>query len=140
MDSDDPHDLQRFLEAQERSYNGALAEIRAGRKTSHWMWYVFPQLHALGRSPTAQLFGITDLAEARAYLAQEVLGPRLAKISRAMLLHQGTSPEHILGPVDAMKLRSSMTLFEAAGAGPFAEVLEAFYAGARCPLTLEALA
>lgn len=128
--------LARFIEAQEGVYPRALAEIRAGRKTSHWMWFVFPQFRGLGHSPTAQLYGIEDLDEARVYLAHPVLGPRLEEIAGAMLDHAGTDAEDILGPVDAMKLRSSATLFEEAGGGPvFAGLLDSFHAGQRCEKT-----
>ena len=138
-------DLSRFHSAQRDSWPTALAELLAGAKQSHWMWYVFPQLRVLGRSPTAQLYGIADLAEARAYLADPVLGPRLREAAAAMLLHTDRTAEAILGTVDAMKLRSCATLFEAAaGRGGeqdavFAAVLDAFYGGVRCDLTLQAL-
>lgn len=134
-------DLERFVEAQERSYQTALAELRAGRKSSHWMWFIFPQLGALGRSATAKFYGIADAEEARAYLAHHVLGPRLRACAEAVLAHAGKRPERILGEVDAMKLRSSATLFREAGGGPpFQEILNAFYGGRACGLTLEALA
>lgn len=133
-------DLGRFHDAQEGAYATALAELRAGRKRSHWMWFIFPQLRALGRSPTAHHFGIADLEEARAYLADPVLGPRLVACARAVLAHRGESPEAILRGVDAMKFRSSATLFEAAGGDPvFARILDAFYDGERCRLTTERL-
>ena len=133
--------LARFVEAQERSYDRALAELTAGRKDGHWMWYIFPQLRGLGRSETARFYGIEDMAEARAYLAHPVLGPRLSACTLALLPHHGTPPERIMGGIDALKLRSSMTLFEAAGGGPeFGEVLEAYYGGERCPLTINLLA
>ena len=129
-------DLARFHDAQGPVYDTALAELRRGAKRSHWMWFVFPQLRSLGRSPTARHFGIADLDEARAYLADPVLGPRLTEAATALLAHRGTPPEAILGPVDAMKLRSSATLFEAAGGGPvFREVLQAFHGGEACPRT-----
>ncbi len=129
--------LERFTEAQARVWPAPLEEIRAGRKESHWMWFVFPQLKGLGRSATAQHYGVAGLGEARDYLAHDVLGPRLVEIGEAMLAHEGTAPEAILGPVDAMKLRSSATLFEAAGGGDvFARLLDGFYGGARCAATL----
>ena len=131
--------LHRFLDAQEADYPTALSEIRSGRKISHWMWYIFPQMAELGRSHRARFYGIADLTEARDYLAHPVLGARLVEISGAMLSHRGTAADAILGPVDALKLRSSMTVFEAAGEGPFADVLDAFYAGQRCTLTLTLL-
>ncbi|MGR3463875.1 DUF1810 domain-containing protein [Limimaricola sp.] len=123
--------LDRFIDAQKDSYATALSEIAAGRKRSHWMWYIWPQLRGLGRSPMAQQYGIADAEEARAYLAHPVLGPRLVEISRAMLAHRGRAPEDILGGIDALKLRSSATLFAAQpGADPvFAELLDAFYDG-----------
>ena len=102
-------DLARFRDAQAPVYATALAELAAGAKRSHWMWFVFPQLRALGRSATAQRYGIADLAEARAYLADPVLGPRLTQCAEALRAHAGTPPEAILGPVDALKLRSSAT-------------------------------
>lgn len=134
-------DLERFVSAQAKNYADALREITLGHKTSHWMWYVCPQLRSLGRSGTAQFYGIADLEEAQAYMAHPVLGPRLLDISQAMLAHAGTRPEDTLGPVDALKLRSSMTLFEIAAPDQpvFGQVLDAFYAGDRCPLTLAEL-
>ena len=107
-------DLERFVRAQDErgTYDHALAELRAGRKTSHWMWFVFPQVAGLGQSPTAQAYAITDLAEARAYLAHDVLGPRLLECCAALLdLDDDRTAEQVFGEVDAMKLRSSMTLF-----------------------------
>lgn len=123
--------LDRFIEAQRDSYATALSEIEAGQKRSHWMWYIWPQLRGLGHSPMAQHYGIADAAEARAYLAHPTLGPRLVEISRAMLAHRGRAPEDILGGIDALKLRSSATLFAAQpGADPvFGEILETFYDG-----------
>ena len=134
-------DLDRFVRAQEAMYDQALAELKAGRKRSHWMWFIFPQLRALGRSETARFYGIGSAEEARAYLAKPPLGARLAECCAALMRHQSEAAETILGSVDAMKLRSSMTLFEAvAGApGPFAEVLEAFYGGGRDQETLRLL-
>ncbi|SIO30957.1 Uncharacterized protein, DUF1810 family [Rhodovulum sp. ES.010] len=133
-------DLTRFLTAQSTTFPTALAELRAGRKATHWMWFVFPQLASLGRSATAKRYGIADLDEARDYLAHPVLGPRLTEAARAVLAHAGTPPEAILGATDALKLRSSATLFDAAGGGPeFRALLDAFYDGAPCPLTLREL-
>jgi uncharacterized protein (DUF1810 family) len=136
------YDLDRFLVAQHPVYAAALAELRRGRKESHWMWFIFPQLAGLGRSPTAQRYAIVSLDEARAYLAHPVLGARLCECAAALLAHAGRAPEAVLGAVDAMKLRSSMTLFDRAGggAGPFATVLNAFFAGARDEATLRLLA
>jgi len=133
--------LERFLEAQEGVYAGALAELRAGHKTSHWMWFVFPQIAGLGSSPTARSYAIRDMGEARAYLAHPLLGARLAEAAQAVLGWAGQrSAEAMLGGIDALKLRSSMTLFEAAG-GPAVcgQVLDAFYGGARDPATLDRL-
>ena len=99
-------DLERFVVAQEDTYARALAELRAGRKTSHWMWWVFPQVAGLGTSGTSQAYAISDLAEARAYLRNDVLGPRLLECCRALLDLEDVSAERVLGSVDAMKLRS----------------------------------
>ena len=132
--------LQRFHDAQARDQARAVAELRAGRKASHWMWYIFPQLAALGRSGTARHYGIRDLAEARAYLADPVLAANLRQAAEAMLENAGTRPEAVLGPVDALKLRSCATLFSAAGGGEiFERLLEAFYDGEPDPATLRAL-
>ena len=129
--------LARFHDAQAPVIDLALAELRRGRKTTHWMWFVFPQLRGLGRSPTARHYGIADLAEARAYLADPVLGPRLTAAAGAMLTHPDTPAETILGPVDAMKLRSSATLFRAAGGGPEQQaLLDTFHGGVPCAATL----
>jgi uncharacterized protein (DUF1810 family) len=140
-DPSDPHDLQRFVDAQEWSFADALAELEAGRKRTHWIWFVFPQLAGLGRSDTARFFGIRSGDEARAYLAHALLGPRLRQCCTALLRHRGTSAEAIMGGVDALKLKSSMTLFEAVAddPAPFAAVLDAFYGGARDPETLRLL-
>ena len=118
-DQADPYRLGRFLAVQDRggTYQRALAEIRAGQKQSHWMWFIFPQVAGLGRSAMAQEYAISSAAEARAYLAHPVLGPRLAECAAALLTAEGKSAEDIFGPVDAMKLRSSITLFQAV-AGP----------------------
>lgn len=133
-------DLERFAEAQDGVYEQALAELRRGRKTSHWMWFVFPQIRGLGHSPMARRYAIADLAEARAFLAHPVLGPRLRTCAEAVLAHEGTPAEAILGNIDAIKLRSCATLFEAAGGGaPFTRLLDAFYGGARDPETLARL-
>ncbi|MGW8189270.1 DUF1810 domain-containing protein [Sphingomonas hankookensis] len=134
--------LDRFVTAQQRDHAIALAELRAGAKRSHWMWYIFPQLRGLGQSAMAETYGIADLAEARAYLAHPVLGARLVESAEALLAHRGKDVVAILGSIDAMKLRSSMTLFERATANTeprFAAVLDAFYAGARDLVTLRLL-
>jgi uncharacterized protein (DUF1810 family) len=129
----DPFDLERFVRAQDGVYDQALAELRAGAKRGHWMWFVFPQLAGLGHSPMAQRYAVSGLEEARAYLAHPVLGPRLVECARALLGLPGRDPVRVLGSVDALKLRSSMTLFEAAAPDErvFAEVLERFYDGER---------
>jgi uncharacterized protein (DUF1810 family) len=133
----DPYDLQRFVDAQAGVYDRALGELRAGRKTGHWMWFVFPQIAGLGHSPMAQRYAIGSIGEARAYLDHPMLGARLRESSEALLPHAGTSPERILGGIDAMKLRSSMTLFDRAQPGDvFGRVLAAFYDGEPDPATL----
>lgn len=137
----DDFNLDRFVKAQARSYPQALAELRAGSKTSHWMWFVFPQHLTLGRSETARFYGIGSADEARAYLAHPLLGARLREASAALLAHDGERPEAIMGGIDALKLGSSMTLFEAVADDPvpFAAVLEVFYGGKRDPATLRLL-
>ena len=134
-------DLERFVAAQAGVYGEALAELGRGRKQSHWMWFVFPQIAGLGRSETARYYAIPSLGEARAYLGHELLGPRLLECTEAVLGHRDRPAEAIFGPVDAVKFRSSMTLFEAAGGegGPFGAALDAFYGGIRDPATLERL-
>jgi uncharacterized protein (DUF1810 family) len=131
MDGKDPFQLQRFVEAQDREFETALAELEAGRKQNHWMWFVFPQVAGLGRSPTAQFYGIRSLHEARAFLAHPVLGERYRRSVEALARWAGTrTAVEILGEVDALKLRSSLTLFEAAsGDALFAQALEAFFEG-----------
>ncbi|PWC35876.1 DUF1810 domain-containing protein [Azospirillum sp. TSO35-2] len=111
MPTDDPFDLQRFIDAQEPVFTAVMNELRDGRKRSHWMWFVFPQLRGLGRSPTAQLYGIASLDEARAYLAHPILGARLDQATRAVLAVPERSLHAIFGSPDDMKFRSSMTLF-----------------------------
>lgn len=137
------HSLDRFVRAQQTNYAQALAELQAGRKTSHWMWFVLPQLRGLGRSTMAQEYGIAGRAEAEAYLAHPLLGARLAECVQAMLAHPHLTARDILGDVDAMKFRSCLTLFEAVaddGLRPlFALALERFYAGQRDDATLRLL-
>jgi uncharacterized protein (DUF1810 family) len=137
----DPFDLARFVSAQERvgTYAQALAELRAGRKESHWMWFVFPQFEGLGRSDTSRRYAIHTLDEARAYLEHPVLGPRLTECSQALLGHENLSASDIFDPPDDLKLRSSMTLFElvAPSGSVFSRVLERYFAGERDPLTLQ---
>jgi uncharacterized protein (DUF1810 family) len=131
--TDDPHDLARFINAQEAggSYTRALAELRAARKSGHWMWFVFPQLAGLGRSETSRRYAIRSLAEAAAYLRHERLGPRLIECSAAVEAIRGRTAVEIFGPLDAQKLQSSMTLFLRAEPGQalFARVLERHFAG-----------
>jgi uncharacterized protein (DUF1810 family) len=142
MTIDDPFDLQRFVTAQEPVYDTVLAELRAGRKRTHWIWFVFPQLRGLGRSATADRFGIASLAEARAYLEHPVLGPRLRECVRLLQRVERRSAEEIFGFPDVLKVRSSMTLFARAADddADFAAVLERFYDGEQDPATVERLA
>ena len=132
-------ELSRFLKAQEQDYEQALREIRSGRKRSHWMWYIFPQIQGLGFSPTAQYYAIRDLQEARDYLAHPVLGARLKEISSALLDLNGLSASEIFGYPDDLKLRSSMTLFRMADLNEpvFLEVLEKYYDGKPDARTVE---
>jgi uncharacterized protein (DUF1810 family) len=126
-------DLERFVSAQDSSgtYQQAVAELRNGRKTSHWMWFIFPQIAGLGRSAMAQAYAIEDLAEAKAYLAHPVLGPRLVECAGIVASHRGLTAQQIFGGIDAIKLRSSMTLF--ANADPeqpvFRQVIDQYFAG-----------
>ena len=133
--------LERFVAAQAPVYAQVVAELEAGRKTSHWMWFIFPQLRGLGRSPTALYFGIEDLGEAKAYLRHPVLGPRLVECSRLVLAVEGRSATAIFGSPDDLKLRSAMTLFGRAAAeeAVFAAVLETYYDGQEDPATLALL-
>jgi uncharacterized protein (DUF1810 family) len=127
----DPYNLQRFVDVQEGVFATALAELRAGRKQSHWMWFVLPQLAGLGRSPTAQYYGISSRSEAKAYLDHPLLGSRLRQSVEALLPWAGKrSAEQILGPIDALKLRSCLTLFDAIEPESlFGDALAAFYDG-----------
>lgn len=142
-DPQTPDDLDRFVTAQSGgAYDRALAEVRRARKSGHWMWFVFPQIAGLGRSATAQRYAIADLAEARAYLAHPELGPRLMEISQAAAdAGQGATAEQIFGGIDAIKLRSSMTLFQAADpdADVFGRVLDRFFDGVPDEATLRIL-
>lgn len=137
----DPYDLRRFVVAQQDVYDAALSELRAGRKTSHWMWFIFPQLAGLGRSAMAQRYAIASVAEARAYVAHPVLGPRLLESARTLTQLRGLSAREVFGAVDAQKLQSSMTLF--ARAAPerslFVEVLDQYFDGVQDPQTLQRL-
>jgi uncharacterized protein (DUF1810 family) len=138
----DPYNLQRFLDAQDGVIDTALAELRAGAKQSHWMWFVFPQLAGLGRSPTAQFYGIRSLDEARAYLEHSVLGSRLRESVDELLPWAGRrSARQILGAIDAMKLKSSLTLFDLVEPrGRFGEALGLFFGGEVDQQTLALLA
>lgn len=141
MAESDAFNLQRFIDAQAGGYARALAELAAGRKTGHWIWYVFPQLKGLGFSQASQFYGVSGIEEARAYLAHPILGPRLRACVDAMLAAAGGSAEAILGSTDAMKFRSSMTLF--ARAAPqeelFSRALARFFDGEADPKTLALL-
>jgi uncharacterized protein (DUF1810 family) len=132
------NNLDRFIEAQEGSYNRALSEIKNGRKQSHWMWYIFPQIQGLGFSETAMFYAITDIDEAEEYLKHPVLGSRLVEISKELLALPGNDPNKILGSPDDVKLKSSMTLFAALdNTDPvFQQVLDKFYNGAKDQKTL----
>lgn len=142
FEDDFAEELEMFVEAQDTVWSDVLAELGNGQKTSHWMWFVFPQLAELGQSHMAQLYGIEDLSEAKAYLGHDILRQRLIEVSNLVLAHADKTPEQILGPVDAKKLRSSMTLFAAVPGAPdaFSLILSHFYGGTPCPLTLAALA
>ncbi len=137
----DPYGLQRFLDAQAPVFEQVRAELRAGRKRSHWMWFVFPQIRGLGSSPMAQRYAISSLQEAQAYLAHPTLGARLVECARLVLAADAASAEDVFGGVDALKFRSSMTLF--ARAAPdhpvFREALDRYFGSQPDPLTLERL-
>jgi len=137
----DPHDLQRFVDAQAPVYDQALAELHAGSKATHWMWFVFPQLKALGRSGTALRYGIADLREAQAYWQHPLLGPRLRTCAEAMLGVDGKSALQILGSPDDLKFRSSMTLFSRAAPDEpvFRQAIDKYFGGRADERTLELL-
>ena len=133
----DPYDLRRFVEAQKAVYPEAVAELRAGRKRSHWMWFVFPQLRGLGRSPMAERYGIGSMEEARAYASHAVLGPRLRECAQAVMEVKGGSVGEIFGFPDDLKFRSCMTLFwRATGEEIFGEALEKYFGGEEDGLTV----
>lgn len=136
-----PHEIDRFLVAQHTTHEAALAEIKAGRKATHWMWWEFPQLRGLGRSHRATHYGIEDMDEAVRYLNHPVLGAHLVDLASRMLAHQGTGADEILGPVDAQKLQSCATLFAAVPGATdvFDRVLDAFFDGHACAKTSEML-
>jgi uncharacterized protein (DUF1810 family) len=138
----DHHDLDRFIQAQSASYEIALGEIRNGAKRSHWMWYVFPQIAELGRSAMAQRFAISDRAEAEAYLAHPVLGDRLREITQALQTLSDPDPERVFGGIDAMKLRSSLTLFASVDKNPhglFQQALNRWFGGEQDEATIQRL-
>lgn len=136
-----PNTLSRFVDAQASTYDTAMAELRRGQKTSHWMWFVFPQIAGLGRSPTAQFYAIVDLAEARAYVAHPVLGPRLVEAVEALIALPGRDAHAVFGSPDDLKLRSSLTLFQAAAPEEpvFGQALAKYFSGREDMLTLEKL-
>jgi uncharacterized protein (DUF1810 family) len=141
--TDDPFDLNRFVTAQAPVFDTVLEELQAGRKRTHWMWFIFPQLRGLGQSATARFYGIGSLDEARAYYAHPLLGPRLARSTHTVLESSARSLHDIFGSPDDVKFRSSMTLFEAAvpEAMPvFAQAIDRWCAGERDPRTLQLIA
>lgn len=135
--AEDPHDLQRFVDAQEGVFDRVCSELRSGRKQSHWMWFIFPQIAGLGRSPMAQHYAISSLDEAKAYLRHPILGPRLRDCTRLVLLVEGRSAHAILGSPDDMKFRSCLTLFGRAAPEDriFQDALEKYFDGEEDPLT-----
>jgi uncharacterized protein (DUF1810 family) len=137
----DPYRLQRFVDAQQSSYDRAIGELRAGRKTGHWMWFVFPQMQGLGLSHASWFYGLSGLDETRAYLAHPVLGPRLRECVEAILGCGDSDAASVLGFTDAMKLRSSMTLFACAAPDEplFEQAIARFFEAAPDPRTLEML-
>jgi uncharacterized protein (DUF1810 family) len=137
--NNDPHNLSRFVEAQSQSYDRALAEIRRGHKTSHWIWYIFPQIQGLGFSANSERYAIKSLAEARAYLAHPVLGPRLIACFEALLSHKHKSADAIFGYPDTVKVRSSATLFALVSppGSVFHQVLDRYFESQPDQATLE---
>lgn len=137
----DRYDLRRFVDAQDRVYDTVIGELRNGAKRSHWIWFVFPQLRGLGHSPTAARYGILSLEEARAYLAHDILGPRLRECARLVAAIDGRSADDIFGWPDNLKVRSSMTLFVRATEdnADFHAVLDKFYGGEEDPVTVQQL-
>jgi uncharacterized protein (DUF1810 family) len=134
----DPYDLERFVQAQERDYDGALSEIRSGTKRSHWMWFIFPQFEGLGLSGTSRRYAVKSAAEAKAFLAHPVLGPRLLACAEAVLHVEGRSARNIFGDPDEMKLRSCATLFAAVSptGSVFHRIIEKYFDGERDVRTL----
>ena len=141
MSDTDPHDLARFVAAQQDIYPVALDELRRGRKETHWMWFVFPQIAGLGTTEMARRYAIGDLDEARAYIAHPVLGPRLRECAEAVLATEGSTPEEILGYPDCLKLQSSATLFDLVSppGSVFQRVLDRCYGGEPCERTIAAV-
>ena len=141
MAMDDPYNLQRFVDAQQPVFSGVIEELKRGRKRGHWMWFIFPQLKGLGMTAQSNFFGIASLQEAAAYLQHSVLGPRLKQCTQLVNAVEGRSAEDVFGQIDAMKFRSSMTLF--AQATPdnqiFTDALQKYFAGEFDPLTIEYL-
>ena len=131
-------DLERFISAHERSYQTALSEIESGKKLSHWIWYIFPQLKGLGRSYNSEYYGIANVKEARSYLSHPILGARLVEITEVLLKLNENDPQKIMGIIDAMKLKSCMTLFAyiSENGSKFARVLEKYFGGSRDERTL----
>jgi uncharacterized protein (DUF1810 family) len=142
MRDPDPYNLNRFVEAQSANYSEALAELRTGRKQTHWSWYVFPQIRGLGSSPMSVRYAISSVAEARAYVEHEVLGPRLRECVKAMNAHRGLSADQILGDIDAQKFRSCLTLFAQAVPAEliFSDALKIHFGGKPDAATLAILA
>jgi uncharacterized protein (DUF1810 family) len=138
---DDPYDLQRFVDAQDRVYDDVRAELGGGRKQTHWMWFIFPQIAGLGHSPMARRYAISSLREAGAYLEHPILGPRLRECTRLVTRVEGRSAREILGQPDDMKFRSCLTLFACAAPGEqaFRDALEKYFDGEEDPLTLSKL-
>jgi uncharacterized protein (DUF1810 family) len=134
----DPFDLERFVDAQAPVYDAVRRELKAGRKQSHWMWFIFPQIAGLGQSPISIRFAIGSLNEAKAYLAHPVLGPRLKECARLTLDAEGKTARDIFGPIDEMKFRSSMTLFARAAPDEdvFRRCIDKYFAGGADPATL----
>ena len=141
MSVPDPYDLQRFIEAQNSCFERVCGELREGRKQSHWMWFIFPQLQGLGRSPMAIRYAISSKQEAQAYLDHSILGPRLRHCTELVLSVEGRSIQHILGTPDDLKFRSSMTLFMTAASENtlFKAALEKYFAGEPDRLTIQRL-
>lgn len=139
MTNQDPFNLNRFLSAQEDCYTDAIRELRSGMKIGHWMWYIFPQCHGLGNSSTSQFYAISSLGEAAAYLCHPVLGGRLISCAEAVLGLPTADPETIFGPIDSLKFRSSMTLFELVSDGyeQFSKALDMLFGGSRDHRTID---